>query len=329
MRRLIGAWIVIVIAFGVGCKKQASSTGGLSGVVSLDGSSTVFPISEAVAEEFQKQNPGVRVTVGLSGTGGGFKRFSSGETDINNASRPIKPEELAMAAEQHVGFIEIPVGFDGITVAINPQNTFVDLLTVQELKKIWEPNSAIKTWRDIRANWPANPITLYGPGTDSGTFDYFTETVVGKAQSARNDFTASEDDNVLVHGVAGDSNALGFFGFAYYVENRDKLKAVAIDGGAGPVTPTNDTIIDGTYQPLSRPLFLYVRADAAKRPEVAAFIDFYLTAGRQLVKEVGYSPLPDSTYNLVLGRFRAGTVGTMYTDTSKRLALEERLTTIR
>lgn len=268
----------------------------LKGTVRIDGSSTVFPITEAVAEEFGKVNPKVRVTVGISGTGGGFKKFCVGETDINDASRPIKDKEKKKAAANGIEYLEMPVAYDGLSVLVNKKNNFVDYLTVEELNKIWKPGSMVKKWSDVRPGWPNRPITLYGPGTDSGTFDYFTEVINGKSQACRPDFTASEDDNVLVQGIAGDENSLGFFGYAYYVENKDKLKLVPIDDGDGPVVPSEKTVNNGTYKPLSRPIFIYVSKAAAKRPEVRAFVKFYLQEASTLVKEVGYVPLPDPKY---------------------------------
>jgi phosphate transport system substrate-binding protein len=268
----------------------------LSGVVEIDGSSTVFPITEAVAEEFNKIHPDVQVNVGISGTGGGFKRFTVGETDISDASRPIKDEEAEQAKTNGINYLELPVAIDGLSVMVNLENDFVNDLTVEELKKIWEPESTVASWDDVRPEWPSEPINLYGPGTDSGTFDYFTEVIVGEAQASRSDFTASEDDNVLVQGIAGDRNALGYFGYAYYIENTDKLKVVAIDSGNGPVLPTDETIASGEYTPLSRPLFLYISVESLQRPELKAFIEFYMENAPQLVSEVGYLPLGDEVY---------------------------------
>jgi phosphate transport system substrate-binding protein len=299
---------------GCGGKQESAGTDSpLTGVVRVDGSSTVFPITEAVGEEFQRLHGGVRVTVGISGTGGGFKRFVVGETDINDASRPIKPSEEATAAEHGVASIELPVAFDGLSVLVNPANTWVDHLTVDELKRIWQAGSTVKTWRDLRTEWPAEPITLYGPDTDSGTFDYFTETVTGEG-SCRPDYTASADDNVLVTGIAGDKHALGYFGYAYYVENKDKLKLVPIDGGggAGPVAPSELTINNGSYAPLSRPLFIYVSAAAAERREVQAFVKFYLEQAGKLAAEVGYVALPASAYELAGKRYAARTTGSLF-----------------
>lgn len=269
---------------------------GLTGVVRLDGSSTVFPISEAVAEEFLPVAPGVRVTVGVSGTGGGFKKFIAGEIDIADASREIRPEEIAAAEAAGVQYLEIPVAYDGLSIVVNPANDWVDHLTVEELKRIWEPGSTVDSWDDIRAGWPNSPIRLYGPGTDSGTFDYFTEAVNGKSGAARPDFTASEDDNVLVQGISGDEYALGFFGYAYYEENASRLKLVPIDGGNGPLLPTVTSINDGSYSPLSRQVFIYLNTASLARPEVRAFVEFYLDVAKDLAREVGYIPLRDDEY---------------------------------
>lgn len=307
---------ITLVAFGAlaasGCGGQESNEKpGISGSIHIDGSSTVFPITEAVAEEFQKVHPEVRVLVGISGTGGGFKKFTAGETDISDASRPIKPSEMKKAREKGIDFIELPIGFDGISLVVNPSNHFVDYLTTEELKRIWQPGSTVESWSDVRPGWPDQPIKLYGPGTDSGTFDYFTGAINGKEQACRPDFTASEDDNVLVQGVAGDENALGFFGFAYYEENASRLKLVPIDAGNGPVAPSQETIIDGTYTPLSRPVFIYVRSAAAKRPEVHAFVKFYIANAPTLVKEVGYVPLPAAVYSLSMQRFDKGMTGSV------------------
>ena len=274
----------------------ATGAGVLSGVVSLDGSSTVFPISEAVAEEFLSVAPRVRVTVGVSGTGGGFKKFLAQETDINDASRAIKESEAIIAEANGITYLEIPVAFDGLSVVINSNNDWVDSLTVAELQKIWQPGSIVDSWDDIRPEWPSEPLRLYGPGTDSGTFDYFTETINGESGASRPDYTASEDDNVLVQGISGDPYAMGFFGYAYYIENRDKLKVVPIDGGNGPVIPSTTTINDGSYSPLSRPIFIYLNSASLARPEVSAFVDFYIDNAAILASEVGYIALPDDMY---------------------------------
>ncbi|MGA0933804.1 MAG: PstS family phosphate ABC transporter substrate-binding protein [Pseudohongiellaceae bacterium] len=297
MLALIAAGILIsACSQDDGAGSGQESDGELRGVVSLDGSSTVFPISEAVAEEFLTVAPRVRVTVGVSGTGGGFKKFLASETDINDASRTIKESERMEAEAKGIDYLEIPVAFDGLSVVVNKNNDWVDFLTVQELQMIWQPGSMVDSWDDIRPNWPAEPIRLYGPGTDSGTFDYFTEAVNGESGASRPDYTASEDDNVLVQGIAGDENAMGFFGYAYYIENNDKLKVVPIDGGNGPVTPTPTTINDGTYSPLSRPIFIYLNTASLARQEVKAFVEFYLESAGQLASEVGYIALPEDMY---------------------------------
>jgi len=273
---------------------------GLSGMVAIDGSSTVFPISEAMAEEFQIANRGVRVTVGISGTGGGFKKFCGGETDISDASRPIKDSERELCAENGIEPIELRVAWDGLTVVSNPANEWATCMTVDELKRLWQPGSSIRNWSEIRSEWPDMEIELYGPDTDSGTFDYFTDAIVGEEDASRSDYTASADDNVLVIGVEGDEGALGYFGFAYYEESSDKLRAVEIDNGDGCVGPSRETIETGSYAPLSRPMFIYVRRDALERPEIAAFVDFYLTNATALVPETGYVPLAESDYTSML-----------------------------
>lgn len=285
-------------------------------VIKIDGSSTVFPIAEAVAEEFQISKRGkVRVTVGIAGTGGGFKRFCRGETDISNASRPILKEEMEACRAAGIKYLELPVAFDALTVVVNPQNTWVKSLTVADLKKMWEPGGQgrVKTWNQIRSEWPAQPLMLFGPGADSGTFDYFTEAVNGKAKASRGDYTASEDDNVLVQGVENNKNALGYFGFAYYVGHKDKMRAVPIiNPKSQPVGPSIEAVNDGSYQPLSRPLFIYVRDTAAQRAEVKEFIQFFLSDGANLVKEVGYVPLPPQAYKLAQQHFNASKLGTVF-----------------
>lgn len=286
----------------------------LKGSVKIDGSSTVYPITEAVSEEFGAENNSVRVTVGVSGTGGGFKRFSVGETDISDASRPIKKSELDQASENGVQFVEIPVAYDGLSIVVNHDNDFVQHLTVDDLKKIFLDGSPAKTWQDVNPEWPALEIKVYAPGTDSGTFDYFKEVVAGKEDSIRSDMSVSEDDNVLVRGVAGDKGAIGFFGCAYYFENMDKLRAVAIDGGSGPVLPDKGTIESGTYAPFSRPLFIYVNAKSAERPEVDAFVKFYLENGPELAEEVGYVRLPSNITELAKTNYQNRKTGTQFLD---------------
>jgi phosphate transport system substrate-binding protein len=264
----------------------------LTGTVTIDGSSTVYPITEAVAEEFQKANKGVKVTVAFAGTGGGFKKFCNGETDMNDASRPISDAEKTACAGKSIDYVELQVAIDGLSVLVNPQNTWVDCLTTAELKKIWDQGSTVKTWAEVRAGFPADPIKLFGPGADSGTFDYFTEVINGKTKQSRADYTQSEDDNALVTGISGDKDALGYFGFAYFEANKDKLKLVAVDSGGGCVTPSVDTIASGKYKPLSRPLFLYPSKAALKRPEFAAFVKYYLDNVNSFVDEVGYIEAP-------------------------------------
>jgi phosphate transport system substrate-binding protein len=292
--------VAAITACGGGEQAQIEQESGLTGAVRIDGSSTVYPVTEAVAEEFQIENRGVRVTVGISGTGGGFKKFCAGETDISDASRPIKQSERELCAEAGIDPIEVTVAYDGLAIMVNPENDFAACMTVAELKKIWEPGSTVTTWADVRSEWPAEEIVLYGPGTDSGTFDYFTEAIVGEEDASRPDFTASEDDNVLVQGIAGDKYALGYFGYAYYAENTDKLKLVAVDGGDGCVEPTPETVQNGTYTPLSRPLYVYLKQDALQRPEVAAFVEYYLTQAGTLVPQVGYVALDAQLYEASL-----------------------------
>ena len=296
---------LIALMAAAACGSDATPTGALGGTIEIDGSSTVFPVSEAVAEDFHKVNSGVNVNVGISGTGGGFKRFTVGDTDISDASRPIKSSEAAAAANNGIDYIELLVGTDGLSVVVNPQNDFVECLTVDELKKIWEPGSTLNNWSQVRAGFPDRPLRLYGADTDSGTFDYFTEAIVGEAQASRSDYTASADDNVLVQGIGGDRNALGYFGYAYYAENQDKLKLVAVDVGEGCVTPTADTIESGEYKPLSRPLFIYVNRASLDKPEVRAFVEFYMKNARSLVSEVGYISLKDEAYTSGLATVQA------------------------
>ena len=287
-------------------------------LVKVDGSSTVYPVTEAVAEEFQKaEKNAIKVTVGISGTGGGFKKFCRGETDISNASRPILKSEMAECAKLGITYFELPVAFDALTVVANPQNKFLDKgITVEQLKKMWEPaaQGKITRWNQVDPSWPDAPLKLFGAGADSGTFDYFTEAIVGKAKSSRGDFTASEDDNVLVQGVSRDVNALGYFGYAYYAENQGKLKAVPIIEKAGKpgVGPSMQSVLDGSYQPLSRPIFIYVSSKAYERPEVRKFVEFYLTHGAKLAKEVKYVPLPDKAYTLNREHLAKGKKGTVF-----------------
>jgi phosphate transport system substrate-binding protein len=282
-------------------------------LVKVDGSSSVYPLTEAVAEEFQKANRGrIRVTVGISGTGGGFKKFCRGETDISDASRPILKEEMELCQKNGIAYYELPIAFDALTVAVSPKNTWITSMTVEELKKIWEPaaQNKITKWNQIHSDWPDAPLVLFGAGSDSGTFDYFTDAIVGKPKSSRGDYTASEDDNVLVQGIENNKNALGYIPFAYYAAQMKKLKAVAIVGKNGPVLPSAENVLKGSYQPLSRPFFIYVSENAVKRTEVKEFVDYYLTEGPKLITEVRYIPLPEQTYVLVRERLNKGLVGT-------------------
>ena len=299
-------------------------------VVKIDGSSTVYPISEAVAEEFQKMKKGaIKVTVGISGTGGGFKKFCRGETDISNASRPILKKEMDDCKAAGIEYYELPVAFDALTVVVNPKNPFIKQLTVAEMKKMWEPGAQGKVtkWNQVNPAWPDAPMKLFGPGADSGTFDYFTEAVVGKSKSSRGDFTASEDDNVLVQGVSRDVNALGYFGYAYYIENKDKLKAVPIVNEKGqPVEPSMEAVLKGSYQPLSRPIFIYVSAKSIDKPEVKEFVQYFMTHGAQLSKEVKYVPLPDPAYKTAWDHVQKGKKGTVFGGTAEvGITIEELL----
>lgn len=283
--------------------------------VKIDGSSTVYPVTEAVAEDFQKARRGaVRVTVGIAGTGGGFKKFCAGETDISNASRPISKSEMEACRAAGIQYIELPVAYDALTVVVHPQNTWATSMKVAELKKMWEPaaQGKVTNWSQVRSGFPSAPLKLFGPGADSGTFDYFTEAIVGKSKSSRTDFTPSEDDNVLVQGVSRDKNAIGYFGFAYYEANKSRLKAVAIDGGNGPVMPSKQSVENGSYAPLSRPIFIYVSAKAAARPEVKAFVEYYLSNAPKLVSEVKYVPLPARAYTLASEHFKNRKLGTVF-----------------
>ena len=287
----------------------------LTGQIKVDGSSTVYPITEAVAEDFQGKATKTRTTVGVSGTGGGFKRFCAGETDITNASRPISASEAQIAKTNKIDFVELPIAFDGLTIVVNPANTWVTQLSVAQLKKIFTADSPAKKWSDVNPAWPSEAIEVFSPGTDSGSFDYFKEVIIGKG-NIRSDLSVSEDDNVLVTGVAGDKNAIGYFGFAYYTENASKLKLVPIDGGKGAITPSNKTIEDGTYAPFSRPLFIYVNAKSAAKPEVAAFVDFYWANTAALSKEVGYTALPAPMQERAAATWKSKKLGTQYLDSA-------------
>jgi len=308
-----GVGIALVCAFAL---VWAGCGGGSANTVSVDGSSTVFPLTEAVAEEFMVDQQGARVNVGVSGTGGGFAKFLRGETAVNNASRPISPEEMEKADANGIEFIELPVAYDGLAVTVHPQNDWVDCLTTEELRRIWEPESSIDRWNQVREGFPDRPIELYGPGTASGTYDYFTEAIVGESGASRSDFTASEDDNVLVQGIAGTEGALGYFGLAYYENSVDELTALGIDpdgrnSGASCVTPSAETVQNGSYRPLSRPLFIYVNP-AKITPTVESFVQFYVNNAAELAPDVGYVGMPEAAYDLVRRRFEARTTGTVF-----------------
>jgi phosphate transport system substrate-binding protein len=320
MKRLRQVHLHVAIAglsaLAIACGSAAPEGGG---VIEIDGSSTVFPVTEAVAEEFQRANPGARVTVGESGTGGGFQKFCRAETAISDASRPIRQSEMDVCTANGVTYVELPVAYDGLTVVVNAGNTWAPSMTVAELKTLWEPGAQgqVTRWNQVRPGWPDEEIHLFGPGTASGTFDYFTEVVNGEAKASRGDYTSSEDDNVLVQGVANDRLALGYFGLAYFEQNRDKLTAVAIDdgnpaNGDGPILPSLETVNNGTYRPLSRPIFIYVSTDAMSRSEVQGFLEFYLREGPALAAEVGYVPLTDAEQALVVERLADRTPGTMF-----------------
>ncbi|MEP6877906.1 MAG: PstS family phosphate ABC transporter substrate-binding protein [Nitrosospira sp.] len=328
MLKLLGSKALGMLAV-LGALIGAAGVAYADAIIKIDGSSTVYPITEAVAEDFQIAKKGaVKVTVGISGTGGGFKKFCRGETDIVNASRPILKKEMDDCKAAGVQYIEMPVAYDALTIVVNPKNDWSKVITVAELKKIWEPaaQGKVTKWSQVNPAWPDNTIKLYGAGADSGTFDYFTEAIVGKAKSSRGDFTASEDDNVLVQGVASDKNALGFFGFAYYVENQKKVKALAVDGGKGGILPSAKTVEDGSYQPLARPIFIYVNIKSADKPEVKEFIEFYMKNATTLVKEVKFFPLPAQAYTTNLEHLYKKRVGTVFGGQSEvGLRIEELL----
>ncbi len=324
--QLLASWGVILVLTFTGCDRsapgpgEAGSEGGpevneeLQGKILVDGSSTVFPISEAAASQFMKQYPNVNIPVGSSGTGAGFRRFLRGETEISDASRPIKPEEFAAAVENGLEFVELPVAYDGLTIVVNPENDFVESITVEELRKIFTVAGSAKKWSDVRAGWPEREIAIFAPGTDSGTFDYFSEVIAGDDGEIRNDISTSEDDNVLVTGVAGSPDAIGFFGVAYFEENRDKLRAVAVvDPETGQaVMPDADKIESGEYAPFSRPLFIYAKSDALRRPDVKRFISFYLDNAPKLATSKGYVSLPAVIYERASENVKARKSGTHY-----------------
>ena len=302
---VLGVMGVLLLAASLGCFKHP--------ILKIDGSSTVFPITEAMAEEFQKKFGEFRVTVGVSGTGGGFKKFCGEEIDITGASRPIKPIEVEACGRNNVEYLELPVAFDGLAVVVNSDNDWVDFVTLDDLKRIWEPGSTVKKWSDVRPLWPQKDIKLAGADTDSGTFDYFTKAIVGEEGASRPDYTASTDDNVLVQAVALEKYAFGYLGFAYYAENVDRLKLVPVDAGNGPVAPSRDAINTNAYFPLSRPLFIYVRSKAAQRPEVREFVNFFLSPENgEYLRETGYVEFPERLYAIVQDRFRRGVTGSMF-----------------
>lgn len=306
----------------LGCSVKSSKKSLPVSPIKIDGSSTVFPVSEAMAEEFEKL-ASVDITVASSGTGGGFKKFCSKEIDIAGASRPIKPSEVEACTANSVEYIELPIAYDGLVVVVNPENNWVDSLKVEELKTLWQPEAqnVVKFWSQVRPGFPEKEIHLFGAGVDSGTYDYFTKAIVGEEHKSRGDYTSSEDDNVLVKGVQNDPLALGFFGFAYYWENKDSLKAVAIDNGKGPVLPSIQSIEEGTYQPLSRPIFIYVRKDVSDRKEIKDFIHFYLKGGRLLIKEVGYIPLPDLVYDNAIKTFDQKLTGSQFSGKGSKVGV--------
>lgn len=307
-------YVVIAFAVSMAGLKQVHAA---EKIIKIDGSSTVYPITEAVAEEFQKATK-VRVTVGESGTGGGFKKFCRGETDISDASRPIKQKEMDECKAAGVQYIELPVAYDALTVVVNSKNDWVKSFTVAELNQLWKSGSSVKSWKQLNPAYPDTKILMYGPGTASGTFDYFTEAINGKAGNSRSDYTPSEDDNVLVQGVAGDRGATGYFGYAYYEENKDKLRAIPIIVNGKAVEASPENVMNGSYQPLARPLFIYVNATAAAfKPEVKAFVNYYLQHAPKLVKEVKYVPLPADDYAVVTEHFKAMKPGTGFNGTAE------------
>ncbi len=300
--------LLLAAPLALGCGRAAAEP-----LVAIDGSSTVYPITEAVAEAFSGRGQG-RVTIGISGTGGGFKKLCRGEIAISTASRPIRAAEVAHCERRGIDYVELPIAYDGIAVVVHPDNTWAETITLEELHRLWEPAAqrTVTRWSDLREGWPEDEIHLFGPGVDSGTYDYFTRAVVGQEHMSRGDFTSSEDDNLLVRGISTDRLALGFFGYAYYAQNVSRLRLVAVDSGDGPVLPSPATILDGTYRPLTRPVFLYVAQADASRASVSAFVNFYLGTGTRLVEEVGYVPLGPRTYDLVRARFAARTPGSLF-----------------
>ncbi len=299
----------LLLAAGCG-GGEAGGGDGLSGEIAVDGSSTVFPVTEAMAEEFMRANPGTRVTVNVSGTGGGFEKFCRGETDISDASRPIKESEVEACSANGIDFVEVPVALDGLTVVAHPENDWAQCVTTDELEKTWRPNSTVERWSDVREGWPDRELSLFGPGTASGTFDYFTEAIMGEEDASRSDYSSSEDDNVILMGVGNNVGAMGYFGFAYYVENQDRVRALAVDDGDGCVAPSRENVEAGDYQPLSRPLFIYVkRSSYREKPVVREFVDFYLDSATELVPQVGYVPFPRARYDSIKAELGGGPGG--------------------
>lgn len=327
---LVPLALLVSLSFSAACGGNSATT--TNPLVKIDGSSTVYPITEAVAEEFQNKNQNVRITVGVSGTGGGFQKFCNGETDISDASRPISKTEVEACAKDGVAFIELPIAYDGIAIVVNPKNTWVDHITPAELKAMWGPEAQGKVtrWSQVRKGWPDREFHLFGAGVDSGTYDYFTEAIMGKAKASRGDFTSSEDDNVLVQGVSSDESALGYFGYTYFEENKDKLKLVPVDdgkddSGKGPILASPETVRNGTYQPLSRPLFIYVSQKSLERPEVQAFVDYFLKEGPWLIDQVGAIQLGDKAYETVRQRLAKRVTGTVFQDAPIGLTIDQLL----
>ena len=314
--------------------QSAASTTGDS-LIRIDGSSTVFPLTDEIVSElkFEKGEDAPKISVEFSGTGGGFKKFCAGETDINNASRPILKAEMETCKANGVEYIEIPVAFDALTVVVNPENNWVDSITVEELKTMWEPaaEGTITQWNQVRGDWPDRPLNLHGADVESGTYDYFTEAIVGESKASRSDYTDQVDDDLIVRAVRQDSDALGFFGYVYFDENRRQLKAVAVDAGNGPILPSKETVQSGEYQPLTRPLFIYVSADAAdSNPDLSAFVEYYLNNVRFLTEVVGYVPLPNEAYNLAFDHFTNKRIGTAFGgEAPTNLTIEELVKTER